>query len=179
MAQHPDYPVLVQQLAQRGYPLVVQTTDPPHVVFNRVCDKKGTIIREEKYVAVEAGMRFLYLEHEANHVEQLEDNLGGALPTSKFILLPSGREVLVENAPDVLQGWQDSVTEYHVRLLEYQRLVDCGASADLLERHRVGVEDARKRYNDELFKRGPDKKGTAWAKQYFPELTQLIQQYST
>ena len=178
MEQHPAYSALVQQLAERGYPLVVQEKGPPHVVFKRICDKQGNILREDKYVAVVAGMRFLDLEHEAGHVEQLEGNLGGNLPTGKFVLLPSGREVPVDNAPDVLQGWQDSVTEYHVRLLEYQRLTDRGASSELLSQHRAGIEEARRNYNGELFKRGPDKKKTAWAKQYFPELNDLMQQYS-
>ena len=101
MEQHPDYPALVAHLAQRGYPLVVQTQEP-HAVFKRMCDKQGTILREEKYVSVEAGMRFLDLEHEADHVAQLEDRFGGTLPTVKFVLLPFGREVPVGNAPDVL-----------------------------------------------------------------------------
>ncbi|RZJ94352.1 MAG: hypothetical protein EOO60_03220 [Hymenobacter sp.] len=69
------------------------------------------------------------------------------------------------------------MTEYHVRLLEYQQLVNRAAGSGLLTRHRMGVEEAREKYTNEPFRRGPDKKRVAWAKQYFPELTHLLQQY--
>lgn len=71
------------------------------------------------------------------------------------------------------------MTEYYVCLLEYQRLVSRGASSALLHDHQMGVERARKEYNDALFKRGPDRERTAWAKQHFPELPALIQQYAS
>jgi hypothetical protein len=149
MEQHPNYPALVQHLAQRGYPLVVQA-EAPHVFFKRVCDKQGTLVREEKYVSVVAGMRFLDLEHEVGHVEQLEDRFGGNLPISKFVQLRPDREVLVKNAPDVLQGWQDAVTEYHNRLLEYQRLADRGANPSLLAKHLQGLNESATAYQKVL-----------------------------
>jgi hypothetical protein len=95
MEQHPDYPALVQHLAQRGYPLVVQSEAPP-AFFKRVYDEQGAVVRKDKYVAVVAGIRFLDLEHEVGHVEQLEDYFGGNLPITKFVQLRPDREVLVK-----------------------------------------------------------------------------------
>jgi hypothetical protein len=152
---------------------VVQA-EAPHVFFKRVCDKQGTLVREEKYVSVVAGMRFLDLEHEVGHVEQLEDRFGGNLPISKFVQLRPDREVLVKNAPDVLQGWQDAVTEYHNRLLEYQRLADRGANPSLLAKHLQGLNESATAYQKVLSGKYPKPEQVAWVKQYFPDLNALI-----
>jgi hypothetical protein len=175
MEQHPDYPALVQHLAQRGYPLVVQA-EAPHVFFKRVCDKQGSLVREEKYVAVVAGMRFLDLEHEAGHVGQLEDRFGGNLPIRRFVQLRPDREVEIETVPDVLKGWQDNVTEYHNRLVEYQRLTDRGASPELLAKHLAGLSDASTLYFASLGPRSTYKLRMKWTQTYFPDLQALIAQ---
>ncbi|WP_046245310.1 type VI secretion system tube protein TssD [Hymenobacter terrenus] len=174
MEQHPDYPALVQHLTQRGYPLVFQQK-APHVVFKRVCDKQGNVLREEKHVAVVAGMRFLDLEHEAGHVTQLEDHLGGTVPTVKFVQLRPDREVEVKNATDVLQGWQNAVTEYHNRLVEYLRLKGRHASPELLRHHQQGIADWKAVYNKYLFIPKPNPQRIAWAKLYFPDLADLTE----
>jgi hypothetical protein len=173
MEQHPDYPALVQHLARQGYPLVVQT-EPPHVFFKRVCDKQGRIVREDNYVAVVAGMRFLDLEHEAGHVAQLEDRFGGNLPIIKFVQLRPDREVEVKNAPDVLQGWQDAVTEYHNRLVEYERLTMRDASPALLAKHLQGINKSFIEYHKALSGKYSKPEQAAWVKQYFPDLNALI-----
>jgi hypothetical protein len=178
MEQHPDYPALVEHLAQRGYPLVVQT-EAPHVFFKRVCDKQGTLVREDKYVAVVAGMRFLDLEHEAGHVEQLEDRFGGNLPICRFVQLRPDREVEVKNAPDVLKDWQDDVTEYHNRLVEYQRLASRGAGPELLAKHLAGLRGASASYRESIKQRNTHKVRTTWIHTYFPDLPALITQVPT
>ncbi|WP_046245312.1 hypothetical protein [Hymenobacter terrenus] len=175
MELHPDYPALVQHLAQRGYPLVFQQ-EYPHVVFKRVCNKQGEVLREEKHVAVVAGMRFLDLEHEAGHVTQLEDNLGGNLPTEKWVQLRPDREVLVKNAPDVLTPWQNAITEHHNRLLEFLRLQERGSPVELLQSHRKGIEEWASIYNQYLFDPRPKPERISWAKLHFPDLTNLIAQ---
>lgn len=173
MEQHPDYPALVQHLAQRGYPLVVNDKGSPHVVFERVCDEQGNTLQETKYVVVIAGMRFLDLEHEADHVEQLEDRFSGELPSTKYLQLTPSNKVEMKTAPDILRDWQDAVTEYHVRLLEYRRLAERGGAASLLAKHFKGLKDAYENYSYEIAKQH---KRPAWVAKHFPELDTLAKQ---
>jgi hypothetical protein len=161
MEQHPDYPALVEHLAQQGYPLMVQA-EAPHAFCKRVCDKQGSVMRKEKYVAVVAGMRFLDLEHEAGHVEQLEDRFGGNLPICRFVQLRPDREVEVDTVPNVLKDWQDAVTEYHNRLVEHRRLASRGAGSELLAKHLTGLISASASYVDFTGQRSTYKVRMAW-----------------
>ena len=177
MEHHPNYPALVRHLVERGYPLVVlQPPKPPqelspYVVFKRICNKQGDILREEKHVAVVAGMRYIDLEHEAGHVAQLEDIFGGNLPTEKWVQLTPIREVHIDNAPDVLKPWHDAVTEYHNRLVEYIRLAQRGVSPELLNKHLDGLQKTQQAYNKEMiWERASGKARQMWTKQYFPDL---------
>ena len=56
-----------------------------------------------------------------------------------------------------LSGWQDNITEYLTRLREFARLVDRGASPELLREVADGVFRARARYLETNVSANPDK----------------------
>jgi hypothetical protein len=122
-------------------------------------------------------MRFLDLEHEYGHLQQLE-KLGNP-PLTREIMLPNG--ITTKARGNDLQGTitksQNRILEYHNRLQEYMHLRARGASPELLQDHARGIADWRK---DAYGKGGLSVSQSSemkWTQENFPDLFELEKQY--
>jgi hypothetical protein len=123
-------------------------------------------------------MRYLDLEHELGHVSQLSRFGKTVPPTDKILELPNGRRTKYNIRDGVLTTAQDTVTEYHNRLVEFIRLYERGVDIELLIEHAGGVDSAYEDYDKKGVKEKRNHKIIAWAKRYFGELEGLEKEYN-
>ncbi|MEV0543116.1 hypothetical protein [Nocardia salmonicida] len=186
MEDHPRYSDVSQELEEIGYPLKVVDSAPtgPRVVRAKIEDENGVHIRTEQHVLVVNGMRYLDLEHELGHVHQLRYRFSDAdRPfTARWRELGGGRIREMPHSPGVLAGWQDVIAETHNRLQEYVTLAERDAPRDLLDEHSKALEADRSwlfRYRQVVKVWGPSSgPQKAWADKHFPDMYDLISQYS-
>jgi hypothetical protein len=144
-----------------------------------VVDSQGEIIRVERTLYVIENMRYLDLEHEVGHIEQLQhinEESNEDIFTHRFIE-KNGRQKESRNADKVLTGWQDIITEYHNRLVEFIRLYDRKASSELLQEHAKGLEEWAQTYWHKGIKQGRSEKQVEWSQKYFPDIDTLRSRY--
>ena len=175
MEEHPDFAAAIQDIEARGF-TIVQTTGDPRVVVRRVVGKDGAVIRTDLELHIRKGMRFLDLEHEIGHVNQLTDPQrfpDGPPPTNIVTEATPGKFRDAPNQSGVLTRWQDPITEYHNRLQEVIALADRGASPELIREHLGGVAEWQERYFEKGLKGGRSGSQRAWAEEHFPDIQQL------
>jgi hypothetical protein len=182
MEDHPRYQRVLDDLNRRGFrPTFDHGEDAPRVVIRRVVDENGNVIRVEREVRLVPGMRFLDLEHEVGHVDQVTDPRrfpDGPAPTDVDRELPDGRvrPGLGDDLAGNHKSWQNAIMEYHVRLEEFIRLANRGVDDSVLREHADGLDE----WSDEYWRKGlnvglsPSK--AAWAEERFPEIGDLRQQ---
>ncbi|MGL6339547.1 MAG: hypothetical protein ACRC80_10445 [Waterburya sp.] len=180
MKEHPNYQNLISEVESKGYKIVEGRE--ARVSYVEVINKQKEIITVEKELHVLSDMRYIDLEHEVGHIGQLE-RFDGNLYTDRYKQGNDGRRKLFnQNAPHVLQEWQDIVTEYHNRLDEFLRLYERDASPELLAEHSSmqtdGIDYWNRLYNDKIFNKGRGSQKTNWVKEHFPDLAELRQQYN-
>lgn len=178
MEQHPNYRSTIAEIEGLGFE-VRQTSGDPHVSVREVLNPEGQVIRVERSVYLREGMRFLDLEHELGHVRQLTERFGESpLPTERVIEYPDGRIKQAGDQRGVLTNWQNTVTEYHNRLIEFLRLNERGANPELLREHARGVREWRGEYYSKGLKGGRSPSRRQWVDEHFPDLPQLERQYT-
>jgi hypothetical protein len=171
MEAHPRYAQEVAELANKGF-RVEHTSGSPHVSVVEVVSQGGEVLRVERIVYVTPKMRFLDFEHEIGHVRQFTERLQNRLlPTER--VLEDGRKVTGK----VFTSWMDAITEYHNRLEEYLRLVQNGASRDLLKKHAEGVRKHRLLYRDKGLKGRRSPSQMEWGNTHFPDIPELEAAY--
>ncbi|WP_017660515.1 hypothetical protein [Baaleninema simplex] len=174
MQDHPDYPNLINQIESLGFE-VRMTSNDPYVSVIEYVDRQGVVLEVERVVNLQENMRFLDLEHEFGHVQQLTERFGGNMLTDRYIRRPNGTTKRSRMRHGILTNEQDAVTEYHNRLEEFLRLEERRADLEVLREHAEGVRDWRSVYRDRL--RSPTLR--EWATQYFPDIPSLEQRYSS
>jgi hypothetical protein len=185
MEAHPHFSQTVAELEKRGIKFVT-TAEDPHFVARRVINLDGKIVRTELELHAQPGMRWLDLEHEIGHVDQLTDvtRFPEGPPPSEIMLerKPGGPLVPAKNVTGVLKEWQNPIVEYHNRLVEVIRLADRNASPGVLAEHLDGVRLWAGEYRAKGLggmKVGPSgsvgRKASqvAWAKEHFPDIGTL------
>ncbi|CAL9416309.1 hypothetical protein SUDANB95_01753 [Actinosynnema sp. ALI-1.44] len=177
MEDHPNYQQVLDHLRDKGF-TVVQTSGDPHVVVRRVLDTEGRVIAVELEVHVRPGMRFLDLEHEVGHVNQVTDT--GRFPdgppaTEVVTQRPDGSRARARDQSGILTSWQDPIVEYHNRLQEYVWLAERGADPALLAEHAAGVDLWQRQYFQKGLKGGRSGSQRAWAERHFPDIGALEQ----
>ncbi len=178
MEEHPDYSATVAELDRLGFQLT-PTSGDPHVSVTEVLNLAGEVIRVEKKVYVREGMRYLDLEHEVGHVRQLTERFGeNPLPTDRVIEYPDGRVRNISRRGGVLTEWQNTITEYHNRLVEFLRLHERGANPELLREHAEGLREWRELYWDRGLKGGRSQSRRDWVQEHFPDLPALESRYN-
>ena len=148
MEEHPAYDATIAEAKRLGFE-VKTTNGSPHVVVREVVSPEGKVLRLEKELHLQEDMRFLDLEHEMGHIQQLTERFGPDVrPTERWIETPEGKRTEVQDPSqnEVLSRWQDKVTEYQNRLVEFLRLKQRNASTELLREHARGVRDWRAEY---------------------------------
>jgi hypothetical protein len=173
MEDHPGYAQAIAEVRAKGYEVVYD--GKAYVEVIEYVDGEGTVLRVRKVLHLQEGMRYLDLEHELGHIDQIE-GMGGDMPPTRRILEEPGRPPRdISKTGGVFTTWQNAVTEYHNRLVEWLRLFDRGASQALLREHAGGVAEWRRTYQKHV-PRSPTK--SAWSSQHFPDLPTLEGRYT-
>jgi hypothetical protein len=150
------------------------------VVLRKIVNAKGEFLHSEKFIQIPENARFLDLEHEVGHVKQLQENLSGVIQyTEKMLERENGTQKELKNPQDaeVLENWQNNITEYHNRLIEIIKLserIDSPPTPEqfkVLKEHTQELSTWAKTYKESL--RYPESKESKFARQYFPELSEL------
>jgi hypothetical protein len=178
MEEHPGYPELRSEMDAAGYPLE-PGTPPPRVERLQYLDQAGNVLRVEQRVVVQPGMRFLDLEHEADHVRQLRDRFDGNPPFTDRFVERTGRPLRRANDQSgVLSRPQNAVAEFHNRLQEYNRLAERGVPSGVLAEHGQQLGDWYEKYRSAAFGwQGRDTKLTPWVREHFPDMGSLMDRY--
>ena len=140
MEAHPDYQALIQTAKNAGFE-IKHTKGDPYVEVIEVHDREGNIIRLEKGLGLQKGMRYIDLEHELDHIQQLLRFGEQGLLTDRVQEYPNGRRVKSRNQEGVITPWQNSILEYHNRLNEFLRLHERGVDLSTLKEHAEGVDE--------------------------------------
>jgi hypothetical protein len=120
MEQHPNYKNLMAEIQRLEFAVKNTQQDEPHVVVREVFNPDIQLIRVEKILYIQEGMRYLDLEHELGHIQQLCERFGEKLlPTERMIEYPDGRIKDISERGGVLTNWQNTITEYYNRLVEF------------------------------------------------------------
>jgi hypothetical protein len=186
MSAHPDYQALIGSAKDAGFE-IKYTQGAPYVEVIEVQDREGNLIRLEKIMGLQKGMRYIDLEHELDHIEQLLRFGEPGMPTDRVTEYPNGRRVKSRNQKGVMAPWQNSILEYHNRLNEFLRLYERGVDVSLLKEHADGVETWQQIYFHKGLgghhhgRRGkPNSKQRvkkAWARKYFGDISELVTKY--
>lgn len=177
MEQHPEYSRIIAEVERLGFKIEDANGDP-HVTVREVVDPKGNFIRLEKILYARKGMRYLDLEHELGHIKQLSERFGDKpLPTERVIERPDGSLKESKVSDGVLSKWQDTITEYHNRLVEFIRLHERGVSPELLKEHAQGVAEWRASYITKGLKNRRSSTRQKWVNEHFPDIPDLENKY--
>lgn len=79
MEQHPNYKNLIAEIKRLEFAVKNTQQDEPHVVVREVLNPEIQLIRVEKILYIQEGMRYLDLEHELGHIRQLSERFGEKL----------------------------------------------------------------------------------------------------
>ncbi|MFI1916804.1 hypothetical protein [Nocardia sp. NPDC020380] len=182
MEEHPSFPTITAEMERLGYPLRIEdyAGQSPRVVRNAIVDKEKNIVGFEQYVRGIRGMRFLDLEHEFGHLDQILYRFGDNPPIHGRIQRIPGKQFdrNLPYTPGDYTSRQDKIAEIHIRLKEYLWLVNRGASKDILDEQATLVEEGWDSYRGVVYARGS--KATldkAWAEDYFPDMDFLVFMY--
>lgn len=132
-------------------------------------------------LAVVYSRMFVDLEHELDHIEQIFSRFisqGIPLFTKVWEQQPNKQWQEKPDHPDSLRNWQNSIIEYHVRLLEFRRLFSRNVPKEILEAHADQLMVWAKRYNTAIGI-GKSQSKKVWVEQYFPDLPHLIVEAKT
>lgn len=183
MEEHPDYDTAIQKVLNAGFE--IKYGGEASVESIEIYDKNQNFVRIEKNLHVVAGMRYIDLEHELGHIDQLTTRFGEKVPpTQKVVELPNGHRRKAKVLDGILTEKKIAILEYHNRLVEFIRLYERGVDVDLLKEHAYGpnfdkqdgVEHWHKRYSWATNK-GMSKSRGAWIELYLPDLDGLKAKY--
>ena len=175
MKEHPNYQNLISEVEGKGYKIVED--GEARVSYVEIINSQMEIIAVEKELHVLPNMRYIDLEHEVGHIKQLE-RFEGNLYTDRYKQNNNGkRKLFNQNAPHVLQEWQDHITEYHNRLDEFLRLHKRDTNPELLLEHAEGISIWYEKQGKGT-KWGKKKDRIKWIEQHFPDLRQLSIDYN-
>ncbi|HEX3762860.1 MAG TPA: hypothetical protein VHW23_29390 [Kofleriaceae bacterium] len=170
MEDHPDFPQVREDLQAKGYEFTYDDGQAPKVKIVETVDADGEPIGLKKYLIANRGMRWLDLEHELGHVDQME-SMEHPLVTDR--VLEDGKPYKGPNRGGFLTEQFNAITEYHNRLIEYFRLEDRGVDPATLEEHADGVRYWRERYESKGTKRGRSQTAKEFIDKNFPDLPGL------
>lgn len=177
MEFHPDYSAAIQKTLDAEFE--IQKSGFACVDWIEIYDQNHNFLRLEKNVHVLENMRFLDLEHELGHIDQLSRFEPHVPPTEKLVELPDGRRYKYKIRDGILTVAQSTIVEYHNRLVEFIRLYERGVDVALLKEHASGVDFWHRKARKKGLKgeRSPSKQ--AWADKYFGDIEELSKQYET
>jgi hypothetical protein len=175
MELHPKYAKTIQKFQDAGFEVV--SDGRAGLDVTEVIDKVTGLRTTRKILHVQENMRFLDLEHEYGHLQQLE-RLGNP-PLHRVNKLSNGKEVNAagNDLQGVITSKQNTVLEYHNRLKEYTQLKQRGASVELLKEHADGVLQWREAAKTKGGLGITNSSTRKWTQENLPDLFELEDQY--
>lgn len=125
-------------------------------------------------------MLFIDLEHELDHVEQILTRfIAQGVPFFTKVLEKNAQGNWKENPqyPGVLRSWQNDISEYHVRLIEFKRLHQRKINEETLRAHSDQLKYWYQRYL-KATGFGKSKSRKAWEEQFFADIPALHEEVS-
>ena len=132
---------------RRVFVVKTQVRGTPSVSVERKIDRFGAV-SDTFVLNLIAQMMFIDLEHEFDHIDQVVKRFiaqGVPILTNVTEQTARGWRRNLEY-PGLLRDWQNTITEYHVRLLEFRRLYQRNIDHDLLKLHAKHVAIWSRRY---------------------------------
>ncbi|MDR3024200.1 hypothetical protein [Chryseobacterium sp.] len=177
MKLHPKFDDMMQFLKERDIKIVEIADITQDVGYTEkfVFTRQLELVRIDKIMEWHPEMRFLDLEHEIDHVIQLEKNLQGKYATTTEIIKRPGVEV-PQDMPKLgyLTIVERNFLEYEVRVKEVLRLKASGAPKELIQEHLEGLKDAYNTFDNSKPNYIGDKlKYNEWQKKYFPDFKEF------
>ena len=175
MELHPKYAKTIQKFQKAGFEVV--SDGRAGLEVTEIIDTVTGLRTTRKILHVQENMRFLDLEHEYGHLQQLE-RLGNP-PLERIKRLPNGKtsKAAGNDLQGIITTKQNPILEYHNRLQEYMRLRERGASPELLQEHADGVAIWKKDAY-EMGRLNDNKSSTRkWTQENFADLSDLEDQY--
>lgn len=177
MQLHPEFGEMMKFLKDQNVKIVEIKDITQDVGYTEkfVFTRQLELVRVDKILEWHPEMRFLDLEHEIDHIIQLEQNLQGKYATTTEVIRRQGVEV-PRDMPKLgyLTYVERNFLEYEVRIKEVLRLKANGAPKELIKEHLEGLKDTF----DNFDKSKPDYyrdrlKYTEWQKKYFPDFKEF------
>jgi hypothetical protein len=171
MELHPNYEARLAHARAKGFEISSTPADP-HVEVLEVVDPTGATLELRRTLVLQPKMRFLDLEHEMGHIEQLERL--GFPPTKRMVRSNTKPETYAKGnlAEGILTAKQNTIVEYHNRLREFVRLLPIANSATL-ESELSGIEIWRVAAEQKGGLGRIDSTTTAWAKHFLHDIPSL------
>lgn len=176
MEEHPGFAAEIARVKAMGFTIVAVESDPS-VTIRRFVGLKGETLRTDLEFRLRPRMRYLDLEHELGHINQLFD-------TNRFPDGPPPSEIVTptRNSPKgykrafnqsgILTIDQNAVLEYHNRLQELLWLGERGAPPDVMREHLAGADDWFDRYRKATSGRQGNRT-IGWQRRHFGDLQEL------
>jgi hypothetical protein len=177
MEEHPRFHEMLEAARSAGFEVVIDpSVRDPGVEVILLVGSNRVRLGERRRMLLVPGMRYLDLEHEIGHVEQVTTRFRDVPYTAVHKVLENGNDVKVDpsNYP-VVTGPQHAIIEYHNRLVEYLRLQSRGADAATLQDHASGVAYFRREAG--LDGRQVRSSTRRWVQEHFPDLPNLEADY--
>ncbi|MFC3452685.1 hypothetical protein [Amycolatopsis speibonae] len=179
MEEHSGFVAETARVEAMGFTIVAVESDPS-VAIRRIVGLAGETIRTDLEFRLRPGMRYLDLEHELGHINQLFDtNRFPAGPPPSEIVTPTRNSPKgykrAFNQSGVLTINQNAVLEYHNRLQELLWLSERGVPPDVMREHLAGAEDWFDRYRKATSGRQGNRT-VGWQRRHFGDLQELEQQ---
>ncbi|WP_288377018.1 hypothetical protein [Chryseobacterium culicis] len=177
MKLHPKFDEMLQFLKERNIKIVEIADITQDVGYTEkfVFTRQLELVRIDKIIEWHPEMRFLDLEHEIDHIIQLEKNLQGKYATATEIIRRPGVEV-PQDMPKMgyLTIVERNFLEYEVRVKEVLRLKANGAPKELIKEHLEGLRDAYNTFDNSKPNYIGDKlKYSEWQKKHFPDFNEF------
>lgn len=174
MVQHPDYDYIVNGIESLGFKVQVIKAGSSRVMAEREIHSSGETT-DNYILSVVAQNSFIEFEHVVSHIEQIINRfITQGLPIFTRIMIEDNQGGWSEsqNHPDLLRSWQNTVAEYHSRLLEFKRLYARGSDSKTLNEHARQLMIWSKKYYSAIGL-GKSRKKVEWENQFFKDLQDL------
>lgn len=178
MEDHPDYEAAIKKALDAGFE--IRVSGEASVEWTELYDLNQNFVRLEKLLNVAAGMRYIDLEHELGHIEQLSRFGDKVPPLAKKVEVGDGHRRDADVLAGIMKTKHIAILEYHNRLVEFVRLYERNVNVQILNSHaddRYGVEESYIYYQKKGVNWGKSTTGIAFIEKYFPELAELERKY--
>lgn len=178
MEEHPGFAAEIARVKAMGFTIVAVESDPS-VAIRRFVGLKGETLRTDLEFRLRPGMRYLDLEHELGHINQLFDTnrFPDGPPPSEIVTPTRNSPLGYKRAFDqsgILTINQNAVLEYHNRLQELLWLSERGVPPDVMREHLAGAGDWLDRYRKATSGRQGNRT-IGWQRRHFGDLQDLEQ----